>query len=665
MKLSRSRCFSGLCLVFFLIFPGILCAAKDGVPFRRAVNGILDLSGVEMERSVIGCQGEWIFYPNILAGEITESGLAVLHSDKLTVPGQWNHLKSAGRWKDGTGAGTYRLNVTGVRPGEKYGIMMMDAFSFRLYVDGRLIASNGRVSLNRADYKAQALPTAAYFTASTDRLDIRAEVANFDNNWGGIWQEVRFGKAGVIENYQRGQLIQDGILLGIMLSLGLFHLILYFLRRKDKSTLFFGLFTLAVFLHCLFINQQPFFQLFPGADFTTFNRTSYFFITLMLLFFVSYFGNLFPKVTSRLITGIIHTACLMEFVLIFLLPYHTMTVQFVAFHVVIVLASLYLLIVVVRAIMEKLPDAKIFLVGLIIIVGFTVNDILYGDHIIESVVLFNWGIAIFLFFQSLLIARKSALAFETSEKLSSDLEIRVAERTRELEARVKERDRIISVMSHDLRTPLALVISMLDFIGMANEQGNREKVAQQLKKANERSRSALGLMDQLLDWAKIIRLPGKPEPKDINVYDIFQAVVFLMQEQADRKTIVLEIDNPGVIRIYSDPKILETILRNLVANALKFTPEGGRIIIGAEKAGGEVRIRVQDSGIGMSSETAAALFRNGVVSRDGTAGEKGIGLGLILCRELAELIGGTLYAAGEEGKGSVFTFVIPVPVAGA
>ncbi len=142
--------------------------------------------------------------------------------------------------------------------------------------------------------------------------------------------------------------------------------------------------------------------------------------------------------------------------------------------------------------------------------------------------------------------------------------------------------------------------------------------------------------------------------------DICSETISLLKFQAQAKEIEIFLDVPDDIEIFIDNEMLQTLIRNLVSNALKYTTPGGRVVLKAVRKNDEVLFSVSDDGIGMEPQTLNSLFKLGeTISMEGTAGERGTGFGLMICKEFVEKHGGRIYAESTPGKGSTFFFTIP------
>lgn len=264
-----------------------------------------------------------------------------------------------------------------------------------------------------------------------------------------------------------------------------------------------------------------------------------------------------------------------------------------------------------------------------------------------------------------------------SADLLADLELNVQEinnlnisLTKEIEAKEKieqnlrksnaTKDRFFSIIAHDLRHPFN---SISNFITLLNEYADNLskadilRVTKDLKEDSDKTRD---LLENLLEWAQAQRGTISFKPGVLDLPEVSDEVISQIMPVAKDKKIELESHIPAKCQVYADTHMVSTILRNLVSNAIKFTPEDGKITVNAADKQGLVYIQVNDTGVGMTQETVEKLFRiDKKVSFKGTANEKGTGLGLILCKELVEKNGGQISVTSAPDKGSSFEFSLP------
>ncbi len=223
------------------------------------------------------------------------------------------------------------------------------------------------------------------------------------------------------------------------------------------------------------------------------------------------------------------------------------------------------------------------------------------------------------------------------------------------------KDKFFSIIAHDLRNPFNTLIGFLDMLVEKYEQWNNEKRLEIIDLIRRDVNKTFGLLENLLEWSKTQRgiLNYNPEPVDLNELIEFNTQQFLATAQAKKIELLntVGVDSPVVI---ADKHLLNTIFRNLVSNAIKFTNSGGFVKIEAHEGDRYIEIVVVDNGVGIEKETQEKLFRiDKHHSTYGTEDEKGSGLGLILCKEFVKKLKGRIWIHSEIGKGSEFHFTIP------
>lgn len=235
------------------------------------------------------------------------------------------------------------------------------------------------------------------------------------------------------------------------------------------------------------------------------------------------------------------------------------------------------------------------------------------------------------------------------------------EKERGLESLLESNRGAIALLSHDLRNPLG---SFRDLVRSmeADEEIDPREFREVLSEMGKSLDSLYRLLDELLDWAKVSGGMDRFEPTTIPLNASVDKILSLVSTQAGAKGIRLESRVPPDSSLFADVSMLEAILRNLVGNAVKFTPRGGDVIVSAsaDASGRGVTLSVADTGIGMPYASIRSLFDSGKIRhKPGTDGEPGSGLGLPLCKRLIERHGGVLDIESVEGSGSLFSVFFP------
>lgn len=244
------------------------------------------------------------------------------------------------------------------------------------------------------------------------------------------------------------------------------------------------------------------------------------------------------------------------------------------------------------------------------------------------------------------------------ENQKAVLESLVRESTNELMRANQQKDKLFTIIAHDLRTPFTPILGYAEAIINQADELTADQLRNYATKIHNSGKQSLNLLRDLLDWSRLQLDNLHVSKKTLNVKDAVQNVLNLLEHSADEKSVKL-INNILSLDVFADRYILETIIRNLVSNAIKFTTTNGSVTLEIEQNTEEYIISVNDNGMGMNEdELKAALSSYNFTSLKGTGGEEGTGLGLPLCISLAEKHGGTLDATSETGKGSRFTFTI-------
>jgi signal transduction histidine kinase len=221
----------------------------------------------------------------------------------------------------------------------------------------------------------------------------------------------------------------------------------------------------------------------------------------------------------------------------------------------------------------------------------------------------------------------------------------------------RQKTLILSIIAHDLRDPFQALLGMSRLL--AEGTGPHLATAQRATTVYEAAAQAHGLLESLFAWASLHMDARAAEPARLSVAALFADCARGLQERAEAKNVRLAAA-PTALCVQSQDEATAAILRNLVANALKFTAAGGRVTLAAERRGDCVALSVTDTGVGMSEAQTAALFQlENRAASAGTAGERGAGLGLLLCRDLAESIGGALEVESRLGGGTKIRLVLP------
>jgi signal transduction histidine kinase len=223
-----------------------------------------------------------------------------------------------------------------------------------------------------------------------------------------------------------------------------------------------------------------------------------------------------------------------------------------------------------------------------------------------------------------------------------------------------EKDKFFSIIAHDLRGPLSAFVAATQIITEDIQTMTIEEIKDITENMKSSATNIYSLLENLLEWSRLRRGGLDFIPLKFNLKKKIDECVAILADSAKRKGIVISTTVPDELVVVADSHMFETVIRNLVSNAIKFTIKGGNVSV---KAGNNkdhvIEINVSDSGIGMAPELRDKLFQlKEKTNRPGTDGELSTGLGLLLCKEFIEKHNGKIWVDSEVGKGSTFSFTI-------
>jgi PAS domain S-box-containing protein len=251
------------------------------------------------------------------------------------------------------------------------------------------------------------------------------------------------------------------------------------------------------------------------------------------------------------------------------------------------------------------------------------------------------------------------LIVDITENVKAELEIK--SKNDELQKSNAEKDKLFSIVAHDLRSPFNSFLGLTQIMAEEVSSLTMDQIQEIAVSMRNSATNLYGLIENLLQWARIHQGAIPFNPELVRLRKFVEESITIVLETAKLKNITISSSIPDDLSVYTDTNILQTIIRNLVTNAVKFTPKGGRVNVSAKTSGDNmVELSIHDTGIGMSQSMVQSLFQIDVqTSRSGTEGESSTGLGLVLCNDFIKMHGGTIWVESEENKGSTFYFTIP------
>jgi signal transduction histidine kinase/ligand-binding sensor domain-containing protein len=273
-----------------------------------------------------------------------------------------------------------------------------------------------------------------------------------------------------------------------------------------------------------------------------------------------------------------------------------------------------------------------------------------------------------LFEKNTLLIEQSKSLNETNTELEERQQI-IEEQSEELKAQRDEladsnevKDKLFSVIAHDLKNPFGTVMGFSELLYSKYQKFDETKRMRMVTNIFQASQVIYDLITSLLDWSRAQMGNIKPVFNSYNINEIITSNIKLASIQSNEKEI--EIISDGILEevvIKMDKDLISTVIRNLISNAVKFTPKGGTVVVSCEKQADKVIIKVRDNGVGISKDVIPTIFQRGKRHITyGTNNEKGTGLGLLICQDFVLLHKGEIWVESEEGKGSEFSFSLPL-----
>ena len=259
--------------------------------------------------------------------------------------------------------------------------------------------------------------------------------------------------------------------------------------------------------------------------------------------------------------------------------------------------------------------------------------------------------------------------FHTAEltmRVATHIEIKQSrEKIRKTNEQLKElnatKDKFFSIIAHDLKNPFNTLLGFSKLLFENAPNYTTDQIQQYAQIMNHTAKQSYALLENLMQWAKSQTEKIKISPRNSSMNELLSITIPIVNGSALKKNITIENNISTEDLVYADNSLTTTILRNILTNAIKFTHTNGKIIVSTQRKDDFLEVSITDTGVGIEPMNMDKLFRiDSKVTGHGTDNEEGTGLGLILCKEFVEKQGGTIWANSEVGKGSAFTFTLPL-----
>lgn len=645
-----------------------LCGCNDNV-YPTAHNGIIDVKQYDFDgNSPLPLSGEWEFYyGELIPPDRFKTDAPLVSNSFVLSPSVWNSsVDFRGNKLSGNGCATYRVLVRVPNGQHDWGFKIYnESTSYKLFVNGEMILSNGITSRKRSEAKPQYLPSigkyndinARQYNGDGKTLELVMHVSNYKDHNGGMSEPVYLSSYTHTIRHSSHNFMVHVFMAGAIFIIALYHFSFVSFRKRDRASLYFGIFTIIMFLRNIVVGERIIVQIIPSINWEVVNKIEYITAYSSAVFIALFIKEIYREGISPVVIKIIAWcgAAISLFILFSFIPAYSVCKKY--FDVYFICSCLVIIGILARLSFKRVESALQTFIGILILCGTALNDLMYHAQIIQSVDLAPLGLFVFIFSESYVITRRMAYAYNKIGSLTMEL----ARKNEELLEVDRIKDEFLANTSHELSTPLngiiGIVESLIDGVG----GGVNAEQKRNLSMVQYSAARLSNLVNDILDFSKIKNSEIVLQRKGVSLYSIVDIILMMSKPLIGNKGIALANKLPGDIPlVYGDENRIQQILQNLVSNAIKFT-ESGSIIITAEIDNDKVRISVNDTGIGVPEDKRDAIF-DSFVQADGSVSRSygGTGLGLAITKKLVELHGGTIGLRSEMGSGSSFYFTLPL-----
>ncbi len=628
--------------------------------------GVLDLRQWDFKKDgIVNLSGEWEFYwQQLLSSADYTQGKTPRMDGYFKVPGVWNNVEVNGKNLSGEGFATLRLKV--LIPNSREPLAIRTALiqtAFTLFVNGKAVISNGRVGKTAETSIAENYPVVQSFYPDHNQLELILQNSNFNHHKGGPRAILKIGLPEDLRLAREKTLSIKLFLAGAFCIMGFYHLGLYILRRKNRSTLYLSILSLAFAFRCIF-SPDNYMEIFlPDFSWEARLKSEYLSLIIVVTSMVMFVRSLFPRdffkfayYFSLAIGGaysvlVIFTPCLF---------YSRYIQHYQLFSVTI---ALYLVAVLIVALYRKREGAIILLLAFITLLIWGVTESLYFNEKVHSLLLVYSLQFMFMFLQAFFLSFRFDKAFTAVEVLKDELNEK-SNALKDNVAKLSEldslKDEFLANTSHELRTPLAGIIGLSESLLTEPREPPTQKQAQNLKMIVQSGKRLAGLINDILDFSSIRYGEIKLNRQPLHLRVVSDLVIDFCQPLVARKSIEIHNSIPQDLPLaLADENRLQQILFNLLGNAVKYT-DAGRIELTAVRNGDFIQLEIRDTGRGIPEKQLSRVFN--AFDRGGENDSKlgGTGLGLALTQKLVALHEGEIWAESTPGQGSCFSFTLPI-----
>ena len=416
----------------------------------EAQNGVLDLRRWNFDKDgPVELTGEWEFYWSAhLAPEDFADSAKPQKTGLIKVPSVWNGYPVAGKKLSGDGFATLRLKVLLGEAPSSMALKIMELMTAgTVYINGKAVATVGYPGRDKQSSIPEWRPLVLDFDTTATPLEVIFHISNFHHREGGIDRPILLGEESRIREIVVKKRGFELFLVGSLFIMGLYHIGLWTLRRKERSTLIFGIFCLNLTLYALFTGEMHFVHLFPNASWQLVVKLIYssFYFSVPLFFMFIY--SLYPQETNMRWVRIVQLLCILFTALLIFSPPRVFLPTVRIYHLICLVQGLYITYVLISAYRHKRAGAGMFILGFAVLFAAAINDVLHSNRLIVTTELAPFGLFVFLFSQAFLLSQRFSGAFSTVERQRAVLSQTNRAYSREIVEHKKARSELVAVQN--------------------------------------------------------------------------------------------------------------------------------------------------------------------------------------------------------------------------
>ncbi|WP_171655448.1 hybrid sensor histidine kinase/response regulator [Paenibacillus foliorum] len=624
---------------------------NPSVNYPVAHDGILDAREWNFSNdAVIPLKGEWEFYEGKLLNptDFKESPQLIAKRQLLNVPGGWKGLlETDGR--DGYGVGTYRLLVQ-VDKTDIYSLRSKKIrMSSHIFINGHDLGGNGKPALYGNDFVASNLPFLGTDKADAGFIEIIIQVASLNYLVGGLVQAPEFGSYRAVADRIDNSQLADMVQISTMMLFFLYYGGMFRQWRKERHLMHFSLFCLATGLFFSIDNEILLARLIPSISFIWIQKIIFISTYFSFLFFALYIFSYLGERNNVLLRWLLRFIYLYLVIIVFI-PNDYLANTFLLNILLQLITFIYIFYVLIRKRSKGVPGTSFLALGVFFLIASWIIAQLRYELALDNPYYMIVTPLLLVFSQAFLMSNRIQQAFYKNERLSKQLLVYD-----------RQKDEFLAKTSHELRTPLHGLINLSQSLLDDRKTELSPQHKENIRLMNLVGRRLAGLIHDILDMS---RIKHGHMLIHTTAVDLRMSVSFVLETLSitpiNKQVIIINELTAGLPLIYADENRLKQILYNLLENGMKFT-EQGSIRISAEIRGKELAVSITDTGRGIPAGQLDRIFQPFEQHTEiGVQSPSGIGLGLSITKQLVELQNGKLEVESEVGRGTCFTFTLPI-----